>query len=228
MSKLFPILPCADMIAQIEFYQQLGFELVELFERPNRYAVVRLDDDITLHFYGSKHTPPEANASMCFIQVDDVDALHDRFAQNLRERRGSVPRSGIPRLSKPRDLASDRRFTLTDAGGNTFYIGTPREAGAPNFFRDLEDETLRGRFALLYDMVYSKEDMKAARKALNHLRTLSGALGDLDRAKLLLIELEVGKQEGTVVDTQPLVALVAAHHSEEWERIAEAVRAMRT
>lgn len=226
MSKLLPILPCVDVKAQIEFYRQLGFELVERYERPNSYAVMSLDD-IELHFYGSKHTPPEANASMCFIRVDDVDALHDRLTASLRERRGSVPRSGIPRVSKPRDLVADRRFTLTDVGGNTFYIGTPREKGAPNFFRDLDSEALRGRFALLYDLVYSKEDMKAARKALNHLMQLSSDASELDRAKLLLIEMEIGGREGIASDVQPLLALIVVHRDKpEWDQIAQRFQQM--
>jgi hypothetical protein len=40
MDKIIPILPCPDIKGQVAFYQQLGFELLNLYTSPNPYAVI--------------------------------------------------------------------------------------------------------------------------------------------------------------------------------------------
>jgi hypothetical protein len=46
---------------------------------------------IELHFYGSKKVIPIDNPAMCFIKVNDVDALHDSFASSIKKHTGKVP-----------------------------------------------------------------------------------------------------------------------------------------
>src|SRR5690606_21157161 len=121
------------------------------------YASIRLGA-IELHFWGSRKNVPAANSSMCFIQVEDVDAIYEGFVGKLKAAAGKIPRSGIPRISKVRDLTSDRRFTLTDPGGNTIFVAQPAETGAQSFFRTLESEEYARKFAIVYDIMYSKED----------------------------------------------------------------------
>ena len=121
MNKIIPILPCPSLKEQIAFYEQLGFELVEMTNRPNPYAAVAYGS-LEIHFYGSKKTVPSANASLCYIRVEDVNRMYEELTSSLKETAGNIPRSGIPRISKLKDLSDDRRFIITDVGGNTLFV----------------------------------------------------------------------------------------------------------
>lgn len=222
MDKVIPILRCPNIKEQVEFYQQLGFEPTALYTSPYPYAVVLLGA-IELHFYGSKKMAPAENAAMCFVRVEDVDAVYHAFTSGLKQHTGKIPRSGIPRISKVRDLSSDRRFTLTDPGGNTLYVGTPVQAGTANFFRTLHSETEAKQFAVLYDLIYSKEDCKIAANLLPKLLATKDSLSDLDKAKLLLAALEIQRQSGQAVDDTELTTLFEAHpHSDDdWVKVRQ-------
>lgn len=101
---------------------------------------------------------------MCFIVVEDVDAVYEAFAGELKKNIGKVPRSGIPRMSKVQDLSNDRRFALTDIGGNTYFVGSPVKADANVFFRSLKNEEVVKKFAVLCDLVFSKGRLCHGRK----------------------------------------------------------------
>lgn len=220
MDTVIPILPCPDVKAQATFYQSLGFELTGLYTSPNPYLCLSLGT-LELHFYGTRKLKPAENASMCFLKVDDVDQLYQAFVSGLKRHTGKVPRSGIPRISKVRDLKADRRFTLTDTGGNTLFVGTPIKEPGTSFFRDLQNQALAERFATLYDLLYSKEDPAIAAKLLPKLMADSAQLEDLDKAKLLLVASEIQRQLGQLLDDAELNGLLAAHRDEsgDWERI---------
>lgn len=222
MDKVVPILPCPDIKLQVAFYQQLGFDVLGLYTSPNPYAAMQLGD-IELHFYGSRKMAPAENATMCFVRVEDVDAVYNAFADGLKRHTGKIPRSGIPRLSKVRDLVSDRRFTLTDPGGNTLYIGTPVKADAPNFFRTLQNDTVAEQFAMLYDLLYSKEDCSTAAKLLPRVLVAQGELNDLDKAKLLLTALEIQRQSGQEVDDNELKRLLEVYQDggSDWGKVKQ-------
>jgi hypothetical protein len=124
MSKVIPILPCVNVNEQCAFYESIGFETIAKYTTPNAYAVLNYKD-ITLHFWGSKKHEPAANASMIFVEVDDVNEFNTVFSENIKKACGKIPRSGMPRITKVRELKEDRRFTLCDPAGNTLYFGTP-------------------------------------------------------------------------------------------------------
>ena len=217
MKKLIPVLPCSDKAAQIAFYKHLGFELVGEHERS--YIVVKRAE-IELHFYGTKQVAPEHNSSMCLIQTDDVDALHHAFESGLMAGTGRVPRTGFPKITMVRDLKDDRRFTLTDPSGNTFYVLTPKTAGDGTFFRDLSEEQHRKAFAALYDLVYSKEDMHIAGNLLPKLLAVKKGLCDLDRAKLCLVEMEMCTKQQRHYQDDEIMALIKSNHgSADWEKV---------
>lgn len=142
-----------------------------------RSYLVMVYQDIELHFYGTKRIAPNENASVCFISVDDVDRLHDDFVENIGKATGKVPRSGFPKITKVRDLSKDRRFTLTDPSGNTFYIGTRKPAQSNTFFRELADEQYAAQFKVLYDLVYSKEDCEVAHNCCQSCLPSKNSLG---------------------------------------------------
>ncbi len=220
MNNVIPILPCTDIRTQTAFYQQLGFEVKGLYVSPNPYAVVQFGE-IELHFWGNRKLDPSGNSSMCFIRVDDVDAINALFTGNLKKHFGKIPRSGFPRITKVRDLLADRRFTLTDVGGNTFFVGTPLAENAVNFYRTLDNEAFAKKFAVLYDIVYSKEAPEMAAETLPKYGFRADLLGDLDRAKYLLVLFEIQMATGQPPETAALQSLLAAHKGSngDWEKI---------
>jgi hypothetical protein len=203
--KVIPILPCPDIRTLVAFYEQLGFEVLGLYTSPNPYAALQLGT-MELHFYGSRKVIPGENPSMCFVKVTDVDAVYNTFASGLKKHTGKVPRSGIPRMTKVRDLSNDRRFTLTDTGGNTLFIGTPVKANTKSFFRTLQNEELATKFAVLYDIVYSKEDCSMAEKMLPKYET---------------VKHEIQRKLGRPVDDNELKMLldVPRENSEDWNKV---------
>lgn len=218
--KAIPVLACPDIRTQVAFYQQLGFEVTEIQTSPNPYASVKLGT-IELMFYGSRKIISTANPTMCYIRVNDVDALHDAFANSLKELTGNVPRSGIPRFTTVRDLKDDRRFTLTDPGGNTLFIGSPVKAGEPTFLRTLENEKYAKLFTVLYDIVYSKEDPVMASDNLPRYDINIDLLSDLDQAKYLLVVLDIQQKVGSPLDNRQISALLKTHEADKgkWQLI---------
>nr|WKN38237.1 hypothetical protein K4G66_05925 [Tunicatimonas sp. TK19036] len=220
MNKVIPLLPCPDVRTLVAFYEQLGFDVLELQTSPNPYASLQLGA-IELHFWGSRRNVPAENSSMCYILVSNVDELHDNFAKLIKQHTGKVPRSGIPRFTTVRDLKQDRRFTLTDPGGNTLYIGTPVNKGEIAFYRTLDNEKYKKRFAVLYDIVYSKEDPAMAAENLSRYVIDKTSLNDLDHAKYLLTVLDIQKKAGQLMDDVELKTLLEIHQdeNENWKRI---------
>ena len=219
-AKVIPILACPDIREQVAFYQKLGFLVIEMQTSPNPFASVKLGT-IELMFYGSRKVDPTANATMCYIKVNDVDAMHDAFASSLKELTGNVPRTGIPRFTTVRDLKDDRRFTLTDAGGNTLYIGSPVKAGESTVLRTLENEKYAKLFTVLYDIVYSKEDPLMAVDNLSRYDINIELLSDLDKAKYFLVLLDIHQKIGKAYDGRQLRNLLEIHQDDQgqWQII---------
>ncbi|HMI03132.1 MAG TPA: VOC family protein [Pedobacter sp.] len=218
--KAIPVLACPDVKTQVAFYQRLGFEVIQIQTSPNPFAYVKLGT-IELMFYGSRKIIPAANSTMCYIRVNEVDALHDAFASSLKEHTGNVPRSGIPRFTTVRDLKDDRRFTLTDPGGNTLFIGSPRKADQPTFLRTLDNKNYAKLFTVLYDIVYSKEDPQMAADNLSRYDIDIALLSDLDKAKYLLVVLDIQQKVGQPPNDTGLSALLKTHEGDDakWQMI---------
>lgn len=117
---------CPELKAKTHFYVALRFELVKVYIRPSASAVMRLDQ-IDMRFHGNKKQKPSENPTVCIMEVDDVGKVCGTFMAGLKNSYGAIPCSGIPRITTVRDLAEDRRFTLTDTGGNTIYVCRPNE-----------------------------------------------------------------------------------------------------
>lgn len=206
MDKIIPILPCQSIREQVSFYEKLGFESVEVYTRPNPYAVMRYGT-LEMHFYGSKKTVPSENPHMCYLRVDDVNRVYETLTTGLKQNIGKIPRSGIPRISKLKDLKDDRRFNITDVGGNTIFVGTPNAELTDDgtFFRTIESREHAKNFEILYDLIYSKEDSTVAHNMLMkffpvNLDSLS--IGELDLAKILLVALEVHLEKNKIIDKE--------------------------
>lgn len=96
-----PTLPCRTLEESLPFYEALGFACTYRQRRPNHYAVVERGD-IALHLYGLPGLDPEQTHSTVLIVVPDLVAFHDELAAGLRTAYGAVPRSGVPRMTRPR------------------------------------------------------------------------------------------------------------------------------
>ncbi|MFD2329064.1 hypothetical protein ACFSR7_07370 [Cohnella sp. GCM10020058] len=225
MVKIVPILPCPVIKDQVSFFESLGFETIQIYTRPNPYAVIRFGS-LELHFYGTKRILPHENPQLCYIEVDDVNRVYEQFAAGLKRHLGKIPRSGIPRISKIRHLAEDRRFTLTDVGGNTFYIGTPDADGT--FYRTIESAAHAKNFETLYDLLHSKEDSRSAFRMLEKFFPAEGwdslDLSDLDRAKIGLVALDIHMRRDNAANPdindklQKLIRHYGAEHP-DWNKI---------
>lgn len=221
MNKVIPIMPCNNIKMQIAFYEALGFEIVTLLTHPNPYAVVKYED-IEIQFYVSKNLLPNENPTMCYLKVDNVDLICKKFTENLKMNTGKIPRTGSPRITKVRDLDADRRFTLSDVGGNTFYVGTIREKEKEDFFRILSNARHTKKFTVLYDFVYSKEDYPLAKAFLNKILPICGELDDIDKAKLLLVKLEIQLGLNEPKDDSDLFRLLEQNTgSDKWQKIID-------
>ncbi len=219
MNKLVPILPCSNADVLVEFYKNLGFELVGQFVRS--YLVLRYDE-MEFHFYGTKQVPPENNSSMCIIHTDDLETLYNTFTTGLKENTGKVPRIGFPKITKIRALSDDRRFTLTDPSGNTIYVITSKTSGIDTFFRQIDNEQHAKTFTILYDLVYSKEDFHVANNIVRKLLDVKEQFSDSDKAKLLLAVIDIHIGLGIPYDDTELKMLIVANQSnDEWKRIEE-------
>ncbi|GGD96491.1 hypothetical protein [Paenibacillus nasutitermitis] len=227
MFKIKPILPCPSIKDQVSFYVSLGFKTVQIYTRPNPYAVVSYGS-LELHFYGTKRILPNENPQMCYIEVDDVNRVYEDFTAGLKRHFGKIPRSGIPRISKMKYLEDDRRFMMTDVGGNTFYIGTPN--AVPAFYRTIESVEYAKNFETLYDLIYSKEDSHSAFNMLEKFFPAkdldSKNIGDLDLAKILLVALDIHLQRDKVVNqsiNDKLQKLFNIHNTEspDWNKISK-------
>lgn len=219
--KVIPIMPCPDIRAQVAFYRELGFEVLGIYTSPNPYAALQRGD-IELHFYGTRKVGPHENSTMCFLMVHDVDETNRLFTAALKQYYGKIPRTGFPRITKVRNLVGDRRFTLTDPGGNTMFIGV-KSTEEDRFFRTLNSAGHAKVFTVLYDVLYSKEDPKLADSMLPKYKSMSENLTGLDKAKYLLLLLDIQKHLGRKPEDAGLVQLIRQHgeNTPDWEKIRE-------
>ncbi|WP_308636229.1 VOC family protein [Paenibacillus silvisoli] len=172
---------------------------------------------------------PAENPQMCYVEVEDVNRIYEAFTTRLKQRTGKIPRAGIPRISKLKDLADDRRFLITDMGGNTLIVGTPNaEHGDQSFYRTIGSEAYAQHFELLFDLMYSKEDSQAALRMLE--KFFPADLGTievhpLDLAKIHLVALDIHLQLHNEVNAEvddALKAMLTNCDAEDpnWQRIA--------
>lgn len=118
-----PALPAKVFKETLQFYKDLGF--VNEYENQKRsrgYAVLTFSG-ITFHLFAYKKLEVPTAANIILVNIKGVDALYQAFQERYQESTGKpLKRSGLPRISMPRDLNADRRFSLADPNGNYFYF----------------------------------------------------------------------------------------------------------
>lgn len=148
-----PLLPAVDLKATIAFYKDLGFKnIYGDKERSGGYAVMD-NQHFIFHLYTFKQLPVPTPTNMHLIEVEHIDDLYNLLMTNYKAVHGKVPpRNGLPRVGIPKNLNSDRRFSLTDPNGNQFIFVEGYEK---------VDHHIQSRFEKLYwesnTLAYSHE-----------------------------------------------------------------------
>ena len=191
--RMYPILPCPDLDAAIEFYAALGFARTYRQLRPNPYAVVARDD-MHIHLAGIDGFDPEGSYASVIIVVPDPDALHASFAAGLRAALARVPVAGIPRMVRPRKRwGTVYGFSVVDVGGNWLRFSRLGDTEPESTERV---EGLAGVIEVAARLADAKGDDAAA------LRTLESALArhtdapPPDRMRALLYRAELAVRVG--------------------------------
>lgn len=157
MNRIVPILPCKSLDELLNFYKQLGFEVVYHQKSPNPYAIVE-KDWIRLDFYGIKHHDPKKCYHTCYILADEADALYEQFSNALRKQSGKLPTRGLPRISEIRDKSSGvREFMFSDVAGNCIRIGRKIDSTEEPEY-PAEIMAANKRLSLVLDFAYRSED----------------------------------------------------------------------
>ena len=123
--RTYPILPCPDLDAAVDFYEALGFTRTYRQLRPNPYAVVARDE-IVIHLAGIAGFDPATCVCSVIVVVPDVGTVHAEMAAGLRARYGRLPSTGVPRILRPRrKQGTTTGFSVVDVGGSwlRFYAG---------------------------------------------------------------------------------------------------------
>ncbi|MGX7205068.1 VOC family protein [Enterococcus pingfangensis] len=128
ISATLPTVPAKDFAATVQFFKNLGFvNQYKDQERSGGYAVMQYHE-LVFHLFAYKKLEIPTPTNIVLVIVENVDDLYATLQKNFQESTGKkLSRSGLPKMSLPRDLNSDRRFTLTDPNGNYFIFAQSHE-----------------------------------------------------------------------------------------------------
>jgi hypothetical protein len=193
----------------LDFYRALGFEVTHEQTWPYVYGAV-CRNGVDLHFYGGfKGFNPAKAYSSCLVMVDEVEAPHRAFVDGLRRAFGRIPTAGIPRITRLRK--DQTRFAIFDPAGTSIIFIARSE---PEMDYDEAPDEEQSRLASALDTAVWIRDLRgfddvAAAKvldvalarsepapAVDRARAIAAraelavALGDIDRAQTLRVELQ--------------------------------------
>ena len=192
--QAIPILKYVAIDATLVFWETLGFKITYRQYRPYKYAVVERKG-CHLHFYYQKSADILTPHNGCLIIVNDIQNIYQEFCIGLKRKLGSVPSSGLPRISRMKPMGT--RFTITDPSGNSVIFvqqGGKDEADYEN--EDQKDLTELGKSIVLAVRLRDfKEDYQAAAKILDNAlkKQLIAVAKDEQRAEALIIRAELAR-----------------------------------
>lgn len=117
--RAVPILPSRDLDETLAFFRALGFENRGAPPHVWDYLIVGRGE-AELHFYEDRDVDPLSTAAMCYLYVDDSQALFEEWSTIVvpDERTGS-------RIVAPQATAYGmREFAVVDRSGNLLRVGT--------------------------------------------------------------------------------------------------------
>ncbi|WP_322411046.1 VOC family protein [Microbacterium invictum] len=119
-----PILLSRDLRRTLRFYASLGFE--DRSSRPPEewHYLILTRGDVALHFSEDLDLDPLTTASMCYLYVDDAEALFAQWRPHV------VPDASTGhRITPPtRTDYGLVEFALVDPDGNLLRVGSPLPA----------------------------------------------------------------------------------------------------
>jgi len=115
-----PILPSRDLRETLAFYERLGFENSGAPWEEWDYLIVRRGE-IWLHFFPWPDVDPLTTSAMCYLYVEDADAVH----------RQAVAAGGISVTEVTHLFFGDRVGRVRDPLGNLYWIQTRVEDLSP-------------------------------------------------------------------------------------------------
>jgi uncharacterized glyoxalase superfamily protein PhnB len=110
-----PILPVADMVEAVAFYDRAGFDVrryVDERGEPGGYAFVTHDDQSVFDLGEETAMDPTRNHSACYLITQDADDWHARMRA-----------AGLPVTDVSDQPWGMREYALTDPFGNHIRIG---------------------------------------------------------------------------------------------------------
>jgi catechol 2,3-dioxygenase-like lactoylglutathione lyase family enzyme len=119
--RAVPILPSRDLRATLMFYERLGFENRGAPPEAWDYLIIGRGG-IELHFFGHPEVDPLTTDAMCYLHVDDADALHAEWLAIGVE---PDPTTGSRLVPPSRTAYGMREFALVDPNGNLVRMGSP-------------------------------------------------------------------------------------------------------
>ncbi|NYE19870.1 bleomycin resistance protein [Microbacterium immunditiarum] len=123
--RTVPILLSRDLAETLEFYRALGFENRGATPEEWNYLILGRGS-AELHFSGDPSVDPFRTASMCYLYVDDADAV-------FREWEGVVvadPSTGSRMTGIADTDYGMREFAVVDRSGNLVRVGSPMATDA--------------------------------------------------------------------------------------------------
>jgi hypothetical protein len=118
--RAVPILPSRDLGETQAFLERLGFVNAGAHHSVWDYLILSRGG-IELHFFKHPEIDPLTTDAMCYLRVEDADALYEEWNAIGVE---SDPSTGS-RLMPPETTDYNmREFALVDKSGNLFRIGS--------------------------------------------------------------------------------------------------------
>lgn len=126
LERVSPVLPVRSVEAAIARYRRLGFD-VDAYAEPGVscetdpiYGFLKWGS-VELHLSRCRELDPKTNTSVCYLYVDDAEALFARW----------VAADVEGRLRSPSDTPYGlREFGYVDPDGNLLRVGSPMAAKA--------------------------------------------------------------------------------------------------
>jgi catechol 2,3-dioxygenase-like lactoylglutathione lyase family enzyme len=130
--RAVPILPSRDLSASLRFYEALGFRNVGAPPEEWDYLILARGD-LVLHLVLEPAVDPLRTASSCYLYVDDVDVLHQRWRSSWPELTGDQRAAGTRLVAPEGTDYGMRELAVVDLDGNLLRAGspTPGEGGPP-------------------------------------------------------------------------------------------------
>jgi catechol 2,3-dioxygenase-like lactoylglutathione lyase family enzyme len=117
--RAVPILPMSDPFRTRELYERLGFTVVDVTPEGQPPYLIAERDGGELHFFHWPQVDPLRSGFRCYLEVDDVDAVHADWASQVPSR------EGLPRLTTPEDIPWGlREMAFVDRDGTLVRVAT--------------------------------------------------------------------------------------------------------